>query len=113
MGYLGRREKVENFFIGAVIITLCVAFLVGVIWVKSYNEAIVFNRLTHQSVDVTTWDAVWVELRVDRQVQYLQPLPNAVIKCKCDHVSIDTIRQLQLHARDTQIRLKKIEDNNG
>lgn len=33
------------------------------IWIiKSYNEARVYNKICH--TNVTTWDAMWIELRV-------------------------------------------------
>lgn len=39
-------------------------FIVLVVWVTAANEAKSFRKLTGRT-DVTTWDAVWVELRVD------------------------------------------------
>lgn len=34
------------------------------VWVQATNEAAAFNRLT-DGPTVTTWDAVWLELRVE------------------------------------------------
>lgn len=36
----------------------------GITFIKSYNEAKAFNRLTN-GPQVTTWDAVWLDLRVE------------------------------------------------
>lgn len=45
--------------VGVVILIIC-------FWIfRSANEASVYNRLTGSSV--TTWDAMWVELRVQAQ----------------------------------------------
>ena len=51
---------------------ICVAGLIfcllggPAIWVlSSYNEAMVYNKLT--GAHVTTWDAMWVELRIQEQ----------------------------------------------
>lgn len=48
------------------ILTVLGILLVGalVIYVQASQEARTFNKLTHRS-DVTTWDALWVNLRVD------------------------------------------------
>lgn len=42
-------------------ILLCVALFV---FLQAHNEASSFRKLTGRP-DVTTWDALWVELRVD------------------------------------------------
>lgn len=42
------------------ILLICSPLIVWV--VKSHFEADAYNRITHQKV--TTWDAMWVELRV-------------------------------------------------
>jgi len=59
----GAREKL----IAATIVVVFVAGLCGFAVVKSYNEARVYNRLTGASV--TTWDALWVDLRVQEGVK--------------------------------------------
>ncbi len=43
-----------------IILSLTGAF----VWVQATNEAAAFNRLT-DGPKVTTWDAVWLELRVE------------------------------------------------
>ncbi len=43
-------------------------FLVGSVWVtRSYFEARTYSRLT--GVSVSTWDALWVEFRVQEGVE--------------------------------------------
>ena len=41
---------------------LLIASFVAVVWISSWQEAKAFNRLT--GGHATTWDAVWVQLRV-------------------------------------------------
>jgi hypothetical protein len=43
-----------------IILSLTGAF----VWLQATNEAAAFNRLT-DGPKVTTWDAVWLELRVE------------------------------------------------
>lgn len=45
-----------------IIITLVLIIMPGSWIAKSYFEAKTFNKITHSNV--TTWDAMWVELRV-------------------------------------------------
>lgn len=47
--------------LGAMLILLF--FGMGFTWVRSSMEASAYNRITGS--DVTTWEAVWVQLRVD------------------------------------------------
>jgi len=42
------------------------AFAVPVVWFRAHQEAAAFNRFT-TGPKATTWDAVWVELRVETE----------------------------------------------
>lgn len=53
--------KSEIFYIILVILTGCVIGL-GIHTTKSYFESKTYNKLT--GAHTTTWDAMWVELRV-------------------------------------------------
>jgi hypothetical protein len=60
--------KKPNNLIDVLIISSMVflTFLAPFIWVfKSSQEAAAYNRLTGK--EVTTWDAMWVELRVSNE----------------------------------------------
>ena len=61
--------KKAELFIHAAIIAILFAFvsipLVGTWAVKSHFEAKAYNRAT--GADVTTWDAMWIELRVQAE----------------------------------------------
>ncbi len=46
----------------AVVVSLSLVIIVGVVSTIAYFEASTYNRLT--GANVTTWDAVWVQLRV-------------------------------------------------
>lgn len=46
---------------------LAIAAALGFTWLAAYNEARTFERLTGRHV--TTWDALWVELRVQEPVK--------------------------------------------
>jgi hypothetical protein len=67
-GMTPNRHKRGNFIIEffstfastLVILTLLVAWL----WISSIHKAEAFNRLT-TGPKVTTWDAVWLDLRVE------------------------------------------------
>jgi len=49
---------------------LAFVFLISSWLVTSWQEAKAYNRLTGQKV--TTWDAMWVKLRVDRPIVVTQ-----------------------------------------
>lgn len=49
-----------------IMLALVVAFLGGTTWISASNEAAAFNRLT-SGPKVTTWDAIWLDLRVEAQ----------------------------------------------
>jgi len=52
-----------------VIVIAAIALAYPAVWVaKSYFEAQSYNRLT--GAHATTWDAMWVELRVQDQPQH-------------------------------------------
>lgn len=42
------------------------AVLAPVVWIQASHEAAAFNRLT-TGPKVTTWDALWLDLRVEAQ----------------------------------------------
>lgn len=42
-----------------------VLILIGAIWFQAWMEAKAFNRVTGKNV--STWDAVWIELRVQER----------------------------------------------
>jgi hypothetical protein len=48
----------------ALLVVGVLALAGGVAWLQAHNEAASFRKLTGRT-DVTTWDAIWVELRVD------------------------------------------------
>ncbi len=51
-------------FVWSVVVGLAWIVLVPAVWIgKSYQEAATFRRLTGR--EVSTWDAMFVELRVD------------------------------------------------
>ena len=52
--------------VGGVVVGLIVviAICAPVVWIKSSQEAAAFNRFT-TGPKATTWDALWVELRVE------------------------------------------------
>jgi hypothetical protein len=54
----GNNEAV----LGALMLVLLIGFLVGMWLVRSHYEASTYQKLT--GADVTMWDAMWVELRV-------------------------------------------------
>lgn len=65
-------EKIEKWIsdhsvISLVLLVLAI-FSVWLVWwiASSSMEARAFNRITES--DVTTWEAMWVQLRVDRPV---------------------------------------------
>jgi hypothetical protein len=55
------RETLVLNFIGIVLLG---TLLVGGVWIAASHEAAAFNRLT-TGPKVTTWDAVWLDLRVE------------------------------------------------
>lgn len=59
----------EDFLAGPVFSLMLAGVLTvaGVLsWISASNEAAAFNRLT-TGPKVTTWDAVWLDLRVEAQ----------------------------------------------
>jgi hypothetical protein len=52
----------------------CVAFVIGMALLQPYMEAKTYRKLT--GADVTTWDAIWVELRVQDAPRDKQPRGN-------------------------------------
>ena len=57
----------ENPLLGYIAIFALVASIGTGVWiVRSHMEAATFSRITGEQV--TTWDAMWVQLRVDRPV---------------------------------------------
>lgn len=60
-------KSVATVFIFAIIILIALSIPVG-IWVfRSAMEARAFNNVTGKNV--STWDAMWIELRVQEQSQ--------------------------------------------
>ena len=51
-----------------VCIILALGLSSGLVFFRASNEAAAFNRLS-TGPKVTTWDAVWLELRVDAKCQ--------------------------------------------
>jgi hypothetical protein len=56
----------ETLILKCIGILLLAALLGGFVWVQATHEAAAFNRLT-TGPKVTTWDAVWLDLRVEAQ----------------------------------------------
>jgi len=52
---------VAGLVVGAIVLA---TLYVPIIWLKSSQEAAAFNRFT-TGPKATTWDALWVELRVE------------------------------------------------
>ncbi len=52
---------VAGLVVGAIVLA---TLYVPIIWIKSSQEAAAFNRFT-TGPKATTWDAIWVELRVE------------------------------------------------
>lgn len=55
-------------FSNSIVLLIGVLFLVGYalfMWFSAYQEASIFNRITGS--DVSTWEALWVNLRIDCQ----------------------------------------------
>lgn len=50
-----------------VAITGLVALFVFLVWFSAYNEAATFRKLTGK--EVSTWDALWSDLRVHESVK--------------------------------------------
>lgn len=58
---LTRHERRERWILAAVVAG-ALALGIGVLAFKSWQESRTYNRLT--GAQTTTWDAVWVQLRV-------------------------------------------------
>ena len=56
------KKKSKDVLVGGGLVAGVVALLVGCVFTFAYFEASTYNRLT--DANVTTWDAVWVQLRV-------------------------------------------------
>lgn len=49
-------------------------------WVSAYNEAATYRRLTGK--EVTTWDALWVDLRVQESVNIPCRVRGSIYECR-------------------------------
>jgi hypothetical protein len=54
----------EDISAGLIVVLLVILIVGGGTWISASNEAAAFNRFTDGPV-ATTWDAVWLELRVE------------------------------------------------
>ena len=62
---MGDRPNTDSDLVSSLVALLIVLFLFfGCAWIKAGHEAEAFNRLTN-GPKVTTWDAVWLDLRVE------------------------------------------------
>ena len=57
-------SDVQYILIMSLLVAAVLAGAFGFTAIKSYNEAKAFNRLSN-GPQVTTWDAVWLDLRVE------------------------------------------------
>ena len=58
-----RVRDIPDWVFGLIFFGLVAGVIVGSVWFEAYNEARVFNACTGSNV--STWDALWVELRVE------------------------------------------------
>jgi hypothetical protein len=56
----------EDLLVLCFICLISFTFVGALTWISASNEAAAFNRLT-TGPKVTTWDAVWLDLRVEAQ----------------------------------------------
>ena len=54
----------DDFKIGCALFVGCIGLILVVVLFVAHQEAATFRKLTGRT-DVTTWDALWVNLRVD------------------------------------------------
>lgn len=57
-----RAFEKHPFWLGGLLLLVVLAFAVLCHWAQSYFEAAAYNRATGSNV--STWDAMWIELRV-------------------------------------------------
>jgi hypothetical protein len=57
-------QDTETFLASCISLTVGALLVFGLIWIGASHEASAFNRLT-SGPKVTTWDAVWLDLRVE------------------------------------------------
>lgn len=59
------KEFFINFLAVAIIASLVIIPIVGLVWFSASREAAVFNKFSVHEKEATTWDAVFAELRVE------------------------------------------------
>jgi len=72
---INKETKEVITYLSLIIMTMIVLIVIivfPIFWGKSYMEAKTFNKLTGS--DATTWDAMWVQLRV------MEPIANHIVK---------------------------------
>ena len=62
----GFKEIFTAIRVMAIPVSLALVFAGSMTWVSATQEAAAFNRIT-TGPKVTTWDAVWLDLRVEAQ----------------------------------------------
>jgi hypothetical protein len=65
-----KHDRLENILVGGVVavaVLLIAAVIYGCFFFKAHMEAKTFNKLT--GANVSAWDAMWVQLRVDIPVK--------------------------------------------
>jgi hypothetical protein len=60
------KEILQVVALMAILVSLALIFAAPLIWLSATQEAAAFNRMT-AGPKVTTWDAVWLDLRVEAQ----------------------------------------------
>ena len=64
-------SKNEPIGVYVLIIGGAIGFMLGLWWVAAYMEASTYNRVT--GANVSTWDALWIELRVQGGPTHREP----------------------------------------
>ena len=65
---MAMKKSREVLFLVVLPILAAIMLGVGITWFKAHNEATSYNKFC--ATPVTTWDAVWLDLRID--------------ECQCD-----------------------------